>query len=43
MQFPQYVDRPGHPAVHEPVVMGTLVFPDKYLGKIIKLCEVSML
>ena len=26
----------------EPMVLGTLVFPDEYLGKILKLCEVSM-
>lgn len=25
----------------EPVVIGTLVFPDQYLGKLLKLCEVS--
>ena len=25
----------------EPMVLGTLVFPDEYLGKILKLCEVS--
>ena len=25
----------------EPVVMGTLVFPDHYLGKLLKLCEAS--
>ena len=40
-QFPQYAERPGHAEIHEPVVMGTLVFPDQYLGKIIKLCEVN--
>ena len=27
----------------EPVVLGILVFPDEYLGKILKLCEVSIL
>ena len=26
----------------EPVVMGTLVFPDQYLGKLLKLCEASL-
>lgn len=38
LQFPS-----GESAVtmYEPVVMGTLVFPDTYLGKIIKICEVN--
>ena len=27
----------------EPMVLGTLVFPDEYLGKILKLCEVNIL
>ena len=36
LQFPE-----GAREYYEPVVLGTLVFPAEYLGKIIKLCEVS--
>ena len=27
--------------LYEPMISGTLVFPEQYLGKIIALCEVS--
>ena len=35
-QFPE-----GAQEYLEPLVLGTVVFPAEYLGKIIKLCEVS--
>lgn len=38
LQFPE-----GAREYYEPIVLGTLVFPAEYLGKIIKLCEVSFL
>ena len=37
LKFPEI---PRKYELFEPIVKGTLVFPDQYLGKLLKLCEV---
>ena len=38
----QFPDRHKVKEFLEPVVNGTLIFPDQYLGKILQLCEVRV-
>jgi len=37
-KFPEPIQTLG---LYEPMIAGTLIFPEQYMGKIITLCEVS--